>query len=210
MAAPVRKGEELELRIDSLAYGGNGVARHDGFVVFARGGLPGDTVRVPRDEGEARASPRGSSRSSSTPSKSRVDGAVPALRRLRRVPLPGPRLRRAARREGAAGARRARADRAVRRSRRSSRSFRPQSQFGYRNKLEYSFTAGEDGVDLGFHRAGRWDEVVGHRGVPAHDRRSATRFGSPCAEWAREERLEPYDQETGSGISPPPRRAGGA
>ena len=25
MAAPVRKGEEVEIRIDSLAYGGNGV-----------------------------------------------------------------------------------------------------------------------------------------------------------------------------------------
>jgi len=46
VAAPVRKGEELELHIDSLAYGGNGVGRHDGFVVFARGGLPGDTVRA--------------------------------------------------------------------------------------------------------------------------------------------------------------------
>ena len=46
MAAPVHKGEELELRIDSLAYGGNGVARHDGFVVFVRGGLPGDAVRA--------------------------------------------------------------------------------------------------------------------------------------------------------------------
>ena len=44
MAAPVRKGEELELRVESLAYGGNGVARHDGFVVFVRGALPGDTV----------------------------------------------------------------------------------------------------------------------------------------------------------------------
>ena len=44
------------------------------------------------------------------------------------------------------------------------------SQFGYRNKLEYSFTSGEDGVDLGFHRAGRWDEVRRHRGVPPHDR----------------------------------------
>ena len=42
MAAPVRKGEELELHIDSLAYGGNGVGRVDGFVVFVRGGLPGD------------------------------------------------------------------------------------------------------------------------------------------------------------------------
>ena len=46
MAAPVHKGEELELHIDSLAYGGNGVARYDGFVVFVRRGLPGDTVRA--------------------------------------------------------------------------------------------------------------------------------------------------------------------
>ena len=46
MAAPVKKFEELDLRVDSLAYGGNGVARHDGFVVFVRGGLPGDLVRA--------------------------------------------------------------------------------------------------------------------------------------------------------------------
>ena len=46
MAAPVRKGEELELRVDSLAYGGSGVTRHDGFVVFVRGGVPGDAVRA--------------------------------------------------------------------------------------------------------------------------------------------------------------------
>ena len=46
MAAPVRTGEELELHVDSLAYGGNGVARLNGFVVFVRRGLPGDTVRA--------------------------------------------------------------------------------------------------------------------------------------------------------------------
>src|ERR1700740_527930 len=46
MAAPVARDQELELRIDSLAYGGNGVARHDGFVVFVRRGLPGGTVRA--------------------------------------------------------------------------------------------------------------------------------------------------------------------
>src|SRR5687768_12116536 len=46
MAAPVRRGDELELKIDSLAYGGNGVARLNGFVVFVRRGLPGDTVRA--------------------------------------------------------------------------------------------------------------------------------------------------------------------
>src|ERR671932_410223 len=46
MAAPVTRGEELELDVDSLAYGGNGVARLDGFVVFVRRALPGDRVRA--------------------------------------------------------------------------------------------------------------------------------------------------------------------
>src|SRR5579862_834462 len=46
MAAPVQRDQELELTIDSLAYGGNGVARLDGFVVFVRGALPGDRVRA--------------------------------------------------------------------------------------------------------------------------------------------------------------------
>src|SRR6266516_3976377 len=46
MAAPVAKDQELELHVESLAYGGNGVARTDGFVVFVRRGLPGDTVRA--------------------------------------------------------------------------------------------------------------------------------------------------------------------
>lgn len=40
----LRKGDRLELAVDSLAHGGAGVARADGFVVFVRGGLPGDRV----------------------------------------------------------------------------------------------------------------------------------------------------------------------
>src|SRR5437868_14129246 len=60
MAAPVARDQELELSIDSLAYGGNGVARLNGFVVFVRRGLPGDTVRarvtkVKRNHAEALA-----------------------------------------------------------------------------------------------------------------------------------------------------------
>ena len=60
MAAPVSKDQELELSIDSLAYGGNGVARLNGFVVFVRRGLPGDLVRarvtkVKRNHAEATA-----------------------------------------------------------------------------------------------------------------------------------------------------------
>src|ERR671934_1338776 len=46
VAAPVVKGQAVDVRIESLAYGGNGVGRVDGFVVFVRGGLPGDRVRA--------------------------------------------------------------------------------------------------------------------------------------------------------------------
>src|SRR5207244_1205412 len=60
VAAPVQKDQELELEVESLAYGGNGVARLEGFVVFVRRGLPGDTVRarvtkVKRNHAEALA-----------------------------------------------------------------------------------------------------------------------------------------------------------
>src|SRR4051794_3760132 len=40
------RGAELELTVDRLAYGGNGVARPDGYVVFVAGAVPGDRVRA--------------------------------------------------------------------------------------------------------------------------------------------------------------------
>src|SRR3954447_13016703 len=40
------RGDVLELTIDSLAHGGNGVARRDGYVVFVAGAVPGDHVRA--------------------------------------------------------------------------------------------------------------------------------------------------------------------
>ncbi len=41
-----KKGDTLELTVDSLAYGGKGVARHEGFVVFVQRALPGQQVRA--------------------------------------------------------------------------------------------------------------------------------------------------------------------
>src|SRR3989442_14815954 len=72
MAAPVQRDQELELTVESLAFGGNGVARHDGFVVFVRRGLAGDTVRarvtkVKRSHAEALAT------EGLTPGPARVD-----------------------------------------------------------------------------------------------------------------------------------------
>ena len=72
------------------------------------------------------------------------------------------------------------------------------SVYGYRNKLEYSFTANEDGVDLGFHRAGRWDEVIGiEECLLTTDVGNAVRLA--VRDWAREEQLEAFDQATGAG-----------
>ena len=47
MSRPER-GDELELTIDSIAHGGEGVARYgeDGYVVFVSGAIPGDTVKA--------------------------------------------------------------------------------------------------------------------------------------------------------------------
>ena len=41
-----RKGDTIELYIEKMAYGGRGIGKVDGFVVFLRGVAPGDTVRA--------------------------------------------------------------------------------------------------------------------------------------------------------------------
>src|SRR5581483_7454749 len=71
-------------------------------------------------------------------------------------------------------------------------------QYGYRNKLEYSFTQTPAGPALGFHRAGRWDEVLElarcHLTTDAGNELRATVQG-----WARGARLRAYDQRSGQG-----------
>src|SRR6476469_8241744 len=53
-----KPGAELELGVDDFAFGGAGVARVEGYVVYARGAVPGDRVvaritRSQRDYAEA-------------------------------------------------------------------------------------------------------------------------------------------------------------
>ncbi len=43
---PPARGDRLEVDIDDLAFGGRGVGRVGGFVVFVRGALPGERVRA--------------------------------------------------------------------------------------------------------------------------------------------------------------------
>ena len=72
------------------------------------------------------------------------------------------------------------------------------SQYHYRNKLEYSFTQTDEGPALGFHRAGRWDEVL-----PIDVRLLTTDIGNAVRDavqaWAREEKLLAYDQTAHTG-----------
>src|SRR5437870_1824837 len=158
MAAPVARDQELELSIDSLAYGGNGVARLNGFVVFVRRGLPGDLVRarvtkVKRNHAEALAV------EVLQPGPQRVDAPCahyPACGGCRFQDL-AYEAQAAAKEEQVADA-----------LRRIGGIAEPPLEpivpavehFHYRNKMEYSFAATPSGPALGLHEAGRWDEVL--------------------------------------------------
>jgi 23S rRNA (uracil1939-C5)-methyltransferase len=196
MAAPVTRDQELELSIDSLAYGGNGVARLNGFVVFVRRGLPGDTVRarvtkVKRNHAEALAV------EVLQPGPQRVDAPCahyPACGGCRFQDL-AYEAQVAAKEEQFADA-----------LRRIGGIAEPPlepivpavDQFHYRNKVEYSFTQTPNGPALGFHKAGRWDEVLEiDRCWISSDVSNALR--DAVRDWARAERLEPYDQAEHTG-----------
>ena len=43
---PIKKGQEVELTIESLAYGGKGIARVKDFVIFVKNTIPGQKVRA--------------------------------------------------------------------------------------------------------------------------------------------------------------------
>ena len=197
MAAPVAKGEELELDVDSLAYGGNGVARLDGFVVFVRRGLPGDRVRarvtkVKRSHAEALAT------EVLRPGPERVEAPCahfPACGGCRFQDL-------------AYEAQLAQKQLQVRDAlQRLAGIPEPPLEeivpcepeiFHYRNKVEYSFTATPSGPALGFHRAGRWDEVLEiERCWLIDDLGNGIR--DAVRDWAREEGLQAYSQVDGSG-----------
>jgi len=196
VAAPVTRDQEVELTVDSLAYGGNGVARLDGFVVFVRRGLPGDTVRarvtkVQRRHAEAIAT------AVVAPGPQRVDAPCahyPACGGCRFQDLAYD-AQLAAKSQWVS-------DSLERLAGLSDPPLEPivpaASQFHYRNKMEYSFAPGEDGPELGLHRAGRWDEVL-----PIEQcwltSDLGNRIRNRIAGWACEERLQGYDQATQEG-----------
>ena len=189
-----RSGDELTLTIDRLAYGGKGVARADGFVVFVAGALPGDTVRA-RVEKSKRAYGEARTLEVVEPSPDRLEpvadhpGApwqvLPYEKQLTtKAEQVDEALRRIGRLDGfvledIVGA---------------------TQQWRYRNKLEYSFGEGAEGeLICGFHAPGRFDRIV-----PVTDNKLASERGNALREAVlavcREAGLRPWDRRTSKGF----------
>src|SRR3954469_13932308 len=147
------QGALVEVTIDTLAHGGAGVARLDGYVVFVRDAIPGDRVRAQitkrkRAYAEARVVEL------LEPSPERIEPAadhpgapwqvLPYERQLKiKHEQVGDARRRIGRLEGF--------------------ELEPivpaEQQWRYRNKVEFSF--GEDGeLVCGFHAPGSWERIV--------------------------------------------------
>ena len=201
----LNKDECIELSIDSLAHGGAGVGRTDGFVVFARGGLPGDHVVAQVTMGKKRF----------------------AEARVMEVTKPGPdRVPERAPHPGAAwqclhyDAQLKEKTRQVRDSleRLGGFAFAAESEgapvlepiiaagvdhadpaiWNYRNKVEFSFGTREaeagGGLALGFHSPGKWDVIEDVDDIVLSSER-ANAIRRMVRDWCEERNLSPYDRE---------------
>jgi 23S rRNA (uracil1939-C5)-methyltransferase len=190
-----RRGDELELTIDRLAYGGAGVARTEsGYVVFVRGAVPGDRVR-----GRIGKSKRSWAEAELVellePSPERVEPVAPhpgapwqVLPYERQLEEKESQVRDALSRIGGF----------------EDPPVEPivpaEQRLRYRNKLEYSFGTDEDDeLVLGFHRAGRFDLIDDVQDdILASERINEVREAAKA--WCRAEGLTAWDRETQTGV----------
>jgi 23S rRNA (uracil1939-C5)-methyltransferase len=188
------RGEELELRIDSLAFGGAGVARTDGgYVLFVRDAVPGDRVRAvvtkrKRHYGEARALEVLEPSPDRVPPQADHPGApwqvIPYARQLE--------------------IKHAQVDDALRRlGHLDGFALHPivpaVQEWRYRNKLEFSFGTGVGGeLVCGFHAPGSWEDIVGVEDCLLQSERGNQARRDVLA-WAREQGLDAYDRRTQAG-----------
>ena len=193
-----RAGTELTLEVDSLAQGGRGVARADGYVVFVSGALPGDRVRARLTKAKRRHAEAAA-----------IEIERPGAERIADrclhdgEPCPG------ASWQGLAYPRQlehkaAQVDEALRRlgglDGFELEPIEPAGdQWRYRNKLEYSFGERAGELALGFYRRGSWSEVVDVEDcLLASESNNAAR--NAVREWARGEAIPAYDLRTREGV----------
>jgi 23S rRNA (uracil1939-C5)-methyltransferase len=197
-ARGARRGELLEVEVDSLAFGGRGLARAEGFVVFVSGALPGDRVRVEVTKAkkrfaEARTVELLRAGADRVPDRC-VHGGEPCpgapwqglpyeSQLTHKQEQVGEALRRIGDLDGFELEEIVPAD----------------EQWRYRNKLEYSFGESDGEATLGFHARGRWDLIV-----DIDDCQLASEAGNAARnavrDWARLESVAAYDRRSKEGI----------
>ncbi len=188
------RGDELELTIESLAFGGAGVARLDGYVVFVAGGMPGDRVRaIVGKRKRAYAEARAVEILRAGPERIEPRAAHPGapwqvLPYQRQLEIKHQQVDDALRRIGQL----------------QGYTLEPiipaTAQWRYRNKLEYSFGTDQAGrLVCGFHPPGQWQEIVDLDDcLLASERGNAAR--EQLVGWCREHGLTAYDRRSGEGL----------
>lgn len=157
MAKP-RRGDVIDLAIDDLAFGGEAVGRVNGYVLFVRGGVPGDRLRVRVTETRARYG-RAVVEAVTSASPHRVTAPCPYFGRCggcrlqhiayeAQLRFKEQQVRECLTRLGAADPFELRPILAA-----------PQA-FGYRNKMEFTVAPGGGGPHVGLHEADRYDVVL--------------------------------------------------
>jgi len=191
----VSVGDELELQIESLAFGGAGVGRTDGgYVVFVDGALPGDRVRAivhkrKRSYAQARALEvvePGPDRVA--PLADHPGAPWQVLSYARQLEIKHGQVREALERLG------------------HLEGFELDpivpavEEWRYRNKLEYSFGRGPDGELLcGFHEPGSWERIA-----HIEDCLLASEAGNAARRqvlaWCRSQHLTAFDRRSREGL----------
>ncbi len=194
--------DELELTIDTLAFGGRGVARQSGFVIFVEGAVPGDRVRAVitrarRSFAEARVAEL------LNPSPKRIEAACrhfgicggcswQTLAYAAQLKYKQKQVTECLQHIGGLA------------------GFETDEPLGadplwrYRNKVEFSFAPGSsrasaDALELGFHLPGEWRQVVNIEDCLLHSR-ATNSIRNTVRDFARDSGLPVYDQKTESGF----------
>lgn len=194
----LRRGEIFEGEIETLAYGGRGITRPGGFVVFVSGGLPGDVVRA-----EVSKSKRGYAEANA------LEIVKPGPERIEEVdlhqgePCPGASWQALSYDRQLAFKEEHVADALTRIGKLGDVSIDPiigaDEQWRYRNKVEYSFGEQDGELVLGFHPRGHWDEVLDIK--DCHLSSEATNAArNEVLEWAKSEGLTAYDPYDHRGV----------
>jgi 23S rRNA (uracil1939-C5)-methyltransferase len=192
------RGELLVLDVESLAYGGKGIARRNGYVVFVAGALPGDRV-----EAEVTRAKRGYAEATAVEVLRESPDRVPARCDHGGEPCPGAPWQGLAYPEQLRHKQEQVGDALTRLGGLDGFDLEPiepaVEQWRYRNKLEYSFGERDGELVLGFHARGRWDQIVDAEDcMLASERNNARR--NELRAWARSADLPAYDKRRQEGV----------